>query len=144
MTEIAFHFNVPDKLGYACRLIRKVWLAGHRVVVTGTPATLQALDVALWTASPQEFIPHCMGTASPEMLSATPVVFQAELAQAVHHDVLVSLHPEVQPGFEAFVRVVEVVSKDDEDRSQARMRWRHYQQQGFNLVQHDLAKIQSS
>ena len=23
MTEVAFHFNAPDKLGYACRLLRK-------------------------------------------------------------------------------------------------------------------------
>ena len=23
MTEIAFHFNAPDKLAYACRLLRK-------------------------------------------------------------------------------------------------------------------------
>jgi hypothetical protein len=37
MTEIAFHFNVPDKLAYSCRLLRKAYLSGARVVVTGEP-----------------------------------------------------------------------------------------------------------
>jgi hypothetical protein len=31
MTEIAFHFNAPDKLDYACRLLRKA--VGRRPVV---------------------------------------------------------------------------------------------------------------
>ena len=30
MTEIAFHFNVPDKLAYSCRLLRKAYLSGAR------------------------------------------------------------------------------------------------------------------
>ena len=35
MTEVAFHFNVPQKSGYACRLLRKATAGGARVVVTG-------------------------------------------------------------------------------------------------------------
>ena len=30
MTEVAFHFNAPDKLGYACRLLRKAVATGAR------------------------------------------------------------------------------------------------------------------
>ena len=33
MTQVDFHFNVPDVGQYACRLVRKAWHAGHRVVV---------------------------------------------------------------------------------------------------------------
>jgi DNA polymerase-3 subunit chi len=51
MTEIAFHFNAPDKLAYACRLLRKAVNSGARVVVTGDAASLQALDTLLWTFS---------------------------------------------------------------------------------------------
>ena len=40
MTEVAFHFNVPDKLGYACRLLRKAYAAGGPVgVVAAQPAS---------------------------------------------------------------------------------------------------------
>ena len=36
---------------------------------------------------------------------------------------------------------VEVVSAHDEpDRAHARMRWRHYTQQGYGLVRHDLVQ----
>ena len=27
MTEVTFHFNVPEKTAYACRLLRKAWAA---------------------------------------------------------------------------------------------------------------------
>ena len=33
MTEVAFHFNVPDRLAYTCRLVRKAYAAGGRTVV---------------------------------------------------------------------------------------------------------------
>ena len=33
MTEVAFHFNAPDKRSYACRLLRKAYLRGARVLV---------------------------------------------------------------------------------------------------------------
>ena len=29
MTEVDFHFNAPDKLGYACRLLRKAVANGR-------------------------------------------------------------------------------------------------------------------
>jgi hypothetical protein len=36
MTEIAFHFNAPDKLAYACRFARKALRSGARLVITGS------------------------------------------------------------------------------------------------------------
>ena len=51
MTEVTFHFNVPDKLGYACRLLRKAYAAGGPVGVVAPPDTLRALDTALWSSS---------------------------------------------------------------------------------------------
>ena len=58
MTEVAFHFNAPQKLAYACRLLRKAAASGAKVVVTGEPQLLRELDVALWTFAPLEFVPH--------------------------------------------------------------------------------------
>ena len=65
MTEVAFHFNMPDKVAYACRLVRKASRAGTRVVVTGEPTLLRSLDTELWTFSPLEFIPHCHASSAP-------------------------------------------------------------------------------
>jgi DNA polymerase-3 subunit chi len=140
MTEIAFHFNVPDKLGYACRLLRKATAAGSRVVVTGEPELLRALDTALWTFSALEFIPHChAASADAQVLAASPVVLADSPRGTPHQDVLVNLGGRVPEGFERFERLIEVVAQDDEDRQQARARWKHYSDRGYAIKRHDLA-----
>lgn len=139
MTEVAFHFNVPDKLAYSCRLLRKAWGSGARVVVTGEPQTLSRLDLMLWTFSALEFVPHCHVTAAPATLAATPVVLADALHGCPHHEVLVNLGPEIPDGFERFERFIELVTLAPDDRSAARSRWKHYADRGYALKRHDLA-----
>lgn len=138
MTEIAFHFNAPDKSAYACRLLRKSVKGGRRLVVTAPDDTLRALDQRLWTFSPLDFVPHCMVASAPALLQATPVVLAADPQQAPHQQVLVNLGDTVPEGFERFERLIEVVSNDADDRAQARLRWRHYAARGYAIVRHDL------
>jgi DNA polymerase-3 subunit chi len=138
MTEVAFHFNAPDKVGYACRLLRKAVGAGARVVVTGEPALLAELDVALWTFSELDFVPHCRDAgAPPAVLAASPVVLTEAVRAAPHHQVLVNLGAAVPEGFEAFERLIEVVTGDEADRVQARQRWKHYAARGYAITRHD-------
>lgn len=139
MTEVAFHFNAPDKLGYACRLLRKAVGSGARVVVTGEAALLRELDVALWTFSALEFVPHCHGSGDPATLAASPVVLADSPRTAPHQQVLVNLGLPVPEGFERFERLIEVVTLEDEDRQQARQRWKHYADRGYAITRHDLA-----
>lgn len=139
MTEVAFHFNVPDKLGYACRLLRKATGAGSRVVVTGEPEQLRSLDTELWTFSPLEFIPHChAASAEPQVLAASPVVLSDSARGTPHQEVLVNLGGRIPDGFERFERLIEVVTTGDEDRQQARGRWKHYADRGYAIKTHDL------
>jgi len=139
VTEIAFHFNAPDRLAYTCRLLRKAVASGARLVVTGPPEALDRLDAELWTFSPIDFVPHCRAPSEPDMLAASPVVLTSETDTAPHHQVLVNLGIDVAPGFERFERVIEVVGLDDADRQQARGRWRHYADRGYAMTRHDLA-----
>lgn len=139
MTEVAFHFNVPDKLTYACRLLRKARGAGSRVVVTGEPELLRSLDTELWTFSALEFIPHCDASADAQVLAASPVVLADSPRGTPHQDVLVNLGGRVPEGFERFERLIELVSRDDGDRQQARSRWKHYADRGYAIKTHDLA-----
>ncbi len=140
MTEVAFHFNVPDKLGYACRLLRKAAGTGSKVVVTGEAELLRALDTELWTFSALEFIPHCHAdTADARVLSASPIVLADAARAAPHQEVLVNLGGRIPDGFERFERLIEVVTQDDGDRQQARARWKHYADRGYAIKRHDLA-----
>ncbi|HVZ43260.1 MAG TPA: DNA polymerase III subunit chi [Ramlibacter sp.] len=139
MTEIAFHFNAPGKLAYACRLTRKAVGTGARVVVTGKREQLRQLDVELWTFSPLEFIAHCHAAqAAPQVLEASPVVLAESPRTAPHQEVLVNLGHTVPEGFERFERLIEVVTVDEEDRIEARARWKHYADRGYAIKRHDL------
>jgi DNA polymerase III subunit chi len=140
MTEVAFHFNVPDKLGYACRLLRKAVGAGSKVVVTGEPELLRTLDTELWTFSPVEFIPHChAASAEPELVAASPVLLADSPRGTPHLQVLVNLGAGVPEGFERFERLIEVVTQDEGERQQARGRWKHYADRGYAITRHDIA-----
>lgn len=138
MTEVAFHFNAPDKVAYACRLLRKAVGSGARVVVTGPPATLQQLDAALWTFSPTDFVPHCFLDSDARVVAASPVVLAPSTDGVPHQQVLLNLGRLVAGGFEGFARVIEVVGLDDEDRQVARGRWKHYTDLGYPITRHDL------
>jgi DNA polymerase-3 subunit chi len=142
LTEVSFHFNVPDRTEYTCRLLRKAVRKGAQVTVTGTPADLANLDRALWSFDPLEFVPHVMprpGQALAPRLRTTPVWLVADLAQAGHHDVLVNLFDDAPAGFESFARVIEIVTADANDRAAARQRWKHYAALGYAIDKHEVA-----
>jgi DNA polymerase III subunit chi len=162
LTEISFHFNAPDKLAYACRLLRKAVNGGSQVIVTAAPETLAKLDTQLWTISPLDFIPHCFADADAALVFASAVLlgmpmatqqgqgasFALQPSQAadstlsnpsVRPAVLVNLGDTVPEGFERFERLVEVVGGSEEDRACARDRWKHYAHRGYAITRHDLA-----
>ncbi len=88
MTRVSFHFNVPQRLDYACRLLRKATRQNARVTVTGEARALDELDRALWSFEPTEFIPHVRlheGETLSERLRETPVCLTVDPARAPHH-----------------------------------------------------------
>lgn len=138
MTEIAFHFNVLDKMSYCCRLLRKIYLSGATVAVNAEPDLLVELDMLLWKLSATEFVPHCLTTALPDTVAATPIVLAAPFPGARVRDVLLNLGDSVPDGFEKFERLIEVVSQSPDDLQAGRRRWRHYAGHGHDLKKHDL------
>ncbi len=162
MTEISFHFNAPDKLAYACRLLRKAVNGGSHVVVSAAPEALVKLDTLLWTISPLDFIAHCFADADAALVTASPILLGMPTAllqgQAAAFDlkaplansaaparpVLVNLGDTVPPGFERFERLVELVGANEEDRLNARDRWKHYAHRGYAIIRHDLAAKSSA
>ena len=141
MTEIDFHFNTPDKVNYACRLLRKaVGARGARVVVVADAPMLEAVDLALWTFAPAEFIAHCRSDGEPHTVARSPVVLaESGDAPLPHRQVLVNLGHAVPGGFERFDRLIDIVSADDADRQAGRSRWRHYADRGYAIQRHDFA-----
>ncbi|WP_233862562.1 DNA polymerase III subunit chi [Paraburkholderia adhaesiva] len=131
MTRIDFHTNVGDSLAYACRLVRKAYLAGEQVVVLAEPARLRAFDEMLWTFSPLDFVPHCM--ADSALANETPIVLAADLERAPHHRVLLNLGATVPPQFARFERLLEVIGDTPDELAAGRDRYRFYRDRGYAL-----------
>lgn len=139
MTQLAFHFGAPDKLAYACRLLRKAVGTGARVVVVADAYSVQRLDSDLWALAATDFLAHCTEEADAAVLQRSAVVLVQQLgADLPHHDVLVNLSDAIPDGFKDFERVIEVVSTDDADRNLARGRWKQYVEMGYAITRHDL------
>lgn len=138
MTEVMFHFNVPDKVGYACRVLRKARAGGNTVGVVADDQTLEQLDESLWTFSAPDFIAHCKVSAPEPVLSHTPILLAGTCAALPDAAVLLHLGRDVPQGFERFARLIELVSTDTADRNHARQRWRHYADRGYAIRRHDV------
>ncbi len=139
MTAIAFHFNAPSKLAYACRLLRKASISGSTVAVVCDESTLAMLDEQLWSFSALDFVPHSRAQMMSEQQRAlTPIWLCASATEGQGRHVLVNLTQAVPAGFEGFERVIEVVSTQEADRASARVRWKHYTERGLEIVRHDL------
>lgn len=142
MTRIEFHTHVRDKLAYSCRLLRKAYLSGARVAVIAEPDVLVELDQLLWHFSPVEFVPHCRAGAPEASLAASPIMLTRSLASAscADREVLLNLGQGVPEGFEAFERLLEVVTLDEDDAMAGRRRWKHYAAAGHVPQKHDRSR----
>ena len=140
MTSVAFHFNVSDRLYYTCRLVRKAVAAGTSVVVKGPGSLLEQFDRDLWTFSVTEFVPHGHADDSASLVRRSAILLCESLDSTPVRDLLVNLAEDVPTGFEAFDRVIEVVSEDPVERGHARQRWKHYSKAGLKLIRHDLSQ----
>ena len=131
MKEIEFHFNVPDKLEYSCRLLRKVYRTGSRAVVTADPVLLDALDRLLWQFSAADFLPHCQATGPRISVDASPIVLAAHIDDTLDASVLINIGHDIPQGFERFERFIEIVSEREDDRILGRRRWKQYKEGGW-------------
>jgi len=134
MTRIDFHSNVPDLLGYTCRLVRKARAANCRVVLlTKDRSEMMALDERLWAFSELDFIPHVQ--ANDPLAANTPVILtDSDDAELPHHQILVNLSARTPAHFARFERMFEIISTDEADKIAGRERYRHYQQRGYPLT----------
>jgi DNA polymerase-3 subunit chi len=143
VTEVSFHFNVPDRMAYACRLLRKAVRRGAKVVVSAPEDVLARFDKQLWVFEPLDFVPHVYARAGhvpAERLRDTPVWLAEQVRAVPHREVLLNLGNELVDGFESFARVIELVSHDGDDRQAGRARWKHYSDRGYEIARHDVAR----
>ena len=139
MGAVAFHSGVADKLAYACRLVRKAWRGGQRVLVTGPADQLARLDALMWTFELGEFLPHVRlraGQVLAPHLARTPVLLAEQPDAAGVCEVLVNLGPGPVVGAAGFDRVIELVASGEDEVLAGRQRWRQYLAAGVKPTSH--------
>lgn len=140
--KVEFHHGVGDKLGYACRLLRKAYRAGARVVVTGDEASLRTLDRQLWTFDEQEFLPHVLATTPADLPARqhdTAIWLTPDAATAPgERSVLVNVGQTLPAGMDRYPRLFDIVSSEAEDRQLGRQRWKQYVAMGWQVQPHEV------
>jgi DNA polymerase-3 subunit chi len=139
MTRIDFYVDADDRLRVACRLAAKALAQRLRVLVFAPDGeAAAALDRLLWTTPAIGFVPHVM--ADHRLAAETPVVIARGDGEFPHDEVLVNLAREAPRSFTRFQRLVEIVSRDEDDRRAARERYRFYRDRGYAISTHSLTE----
>jgi DNA polymerase-3 subunit chi len=137
--QVEFFTGVADDLGFACRLLRKAYHKGARVLVRAPSARLTRLDRELWTFVEREFIPHLRfaapGALPAQAVRATIWLVDGEVP-AGHPPVLVNLGAEAPAQPQAFERIIEIVGAEPDDEQRGRARWRAYRAAGLDIKHH--------
>jgi DNA polymerase III subunit chi len=139
--EVEFHTGVDDRVAFACRLLRKAYRKGVRVLVTAPGPVLAALDRELWVFEERDFVPHVRIVAATAAATAarTPIWLTEGRVPAGAPGVLVNLGAEPPEDLAPFERVIEIVSREAEDEAAGRARWRTYKARGLDVRHHPAA-----
>ena len=137
MTEIKFFFNVDNKLHFACKMAKRAYEDGRKLIVYAPSARLaDEYDRLLWTFSQLSFVPHVK--AAHPLAAETPIVIATDESGLPHHDSLLNIGDEPPPFFSRFDALREIVSGDTDDRASARERLKFYKARGFEIQTHDM------
>jgi DNA polymerase-3 subunit chi len=142
LTQIFFYHNAADRIAAAAALLGKACRQGKSVLVyVPETALAEALDRQLWITPPTGFIPHVRDT-SP-LAAETPIILASDIAASVHDERLLNLSADVPSAFSRFTSVIEVVGRNENERSAAREHARFYKDRGYAIQYFDLAEKSS-
>jgi DNA polymerase III subunit chi len=139
MPRVEFHSGIADGVHFACRLLRKAWRQGARVLVSAPAQTLTVLDRELWSFEAAEFVPHCRVRGDQGIdrsLRLTPIWLCEGEGPRPGPAVWLNLGVPLPADPDRFERVIEIVPEGDEARRAARARWREYEVRGIAVQHH--------
>lgn len=136
MTRIEFFFNVEDKLKKVAELTEKAVMKQRRLMVfTPDQEAARVISNMLWTQSPTSFLAHCKAT--DDMSEGTSIILDWQGDTLPHHDVLINLQATYPPFFSRFTRLIEIVGQEEQDKVEARKRYKFYRDRGYEMRSFD-------
>jgi len=123
---------------FACRLAEKAYRLDNKVHIhAGNPGDADRLDELLWTFRDGSFVPHQRVTNSAHGRQS-PISIGCAGDPVEPCDLLINLCDEIPAFAEAFPRVAELVTSDDDCKQLSRKRFAAYRDQGHTLETHNV------
>ena len=97
----------------------------------------ERLDDLLWTFRDGSFVPHCLSGVN-DGTEGSPVVIGSDPENVAARDLLINLGDDIPAFADAFPRVAEVVTSDENCRLLSRKRYATYRDQGHTINTHKL------
>lgn len=133
---------VDAKYKLAGRLANKLQRLEQRsLLVTSDQTECARLDEVLWSFSDTSFVAHEQISDGDRQSKVTIADHENVSAKGLedNYDVLINLGDTVPVFSHHFARIAEIVDSDDASKQAARLRYKDYQSQGFELKTHDIA-----
>ena len=123
---------------FACRLAEKAYRLDNTVHINvASQDDARRIDDLLWTFRDGSFVPHhLLGTERDGLPSPVTIACGERPTEA--RDLLINLGADVPSFAEAFPRVAELVTSDEESKQQSRRRFVQYRNQGYTLETHNV------
>ncbi len=136
MTYIDFYFNVENKFNKIHEIIEREIVRKRKIFIhVDDLSGAKALSDFLYTASLASFLPHSVGHYE-EM---TPIHIDWD-HKFVTDDFMINLKSEILPSFSRYLRLIEIVSQNEEDKKTARDRLKFYRDRGYEIQLIDAKK----
>ena len=118
-----------------CELAKKAFIAQQpTLILTRDYAQAEALDELLWAFDEDTLLPHQL--AGDDDDEHTAVLIVPPDIDTPDRPLVINLRETCAEG--SYQRVLEVVAADPAERDGSRLRWREYQQRGFELHKNNM------
>ena len=142
MARVDFYILNPagqhSRQTFACRLAEKAYRLDKTVhILARNRSDAERLDELLWTFRDGSFVPHERLDSGGGPVES-PVTIGCEGDAVEPRDLLINLCDDIPGCAEAFPRVAELVTSDDDCKQLSRRRFAAYRDQGHSLETHNL------
>ena len=136
MTYIDFYFNVENKLNKIHEILEREIFRKRKIFIAVNDLNgAEALSDFLYTASTTAFLPHIIGHQEER----APIHIGWDY-KSVSDDFMINLKSDISSSFSRYLRLIEIVSQNEEDKKTARDRLKFYRDRGYEIQLIDATK----
>ena len=136
MTYIDFYFNVENKFNKIHEIIEKEIVRKRKIFIhVDDLSGAKKLSDFLYTTSQTSFLPHSIGHY--EEMAPIHIDWDHKF---VSDDFMINLKSDISSSFSRYLRLIEIVSQNEEDKKTARDRLKFYRDRGYEIQLIDATK----